>query len=232
VPSSSRPRSGIRRRPSFAERYLDPADRLGEILFGLIMTLTFTLGAGLIVQEGRDATTEMLLGIIGCNVAWGLIDGGMYLMTCMFERSRKARLLRSVREARNREEAVSVIGQELDASLEPLTSPQERQHLYGLILERLRAASPQRVRLDKEDLYGAIASFWLVFVSTIPAVLPFLIFRDRFVALRVSNLLLISLLAWVGVRWARVVHGNPWWFGSALVASGLAMVGIAIALGG
>ena len=26
-------------------RYLDPASSLGEIMFGLIMTLTFTLGA-------------------------------------------------------------------------------------------------------------------------------------------------------------------------------------------
>jgi hypothetical protein len=32
-------------------RYLDPASSLGEIMFGLIMTLTFTLGAGIIMQE-------------------------------------------------------------------------------------------------------------------------------------------------------------------------------------
>ena len=31
---------------SLMHRYLDPASSLGEILFGLIMTLTFTLGAG------------------------------------------------------------------------------------------------------------------------------------------------------------------------------------------
>jgi hypothetical protein len=33
-------------RSSIAEKYLDPATSLGEVLFGLIMTLTFTLGAG------------------------------------------------------------------------------------------------------------------------------------------------------------------------------------------
>src|SRR5262245_47879599 len=39
---------------SLAHRYLDPATTLAEILFGLIMTLTFTLGAGLIIEdEGR-----------------------------------------------------------------------------------------------------------------------------------------------------------------------------------
>jgi hypothetical protein len=62
---------------SFVNRYLDPTDSLSEVLFGPIMALTFTLGAGLIVKEGREATTQLLLGILGCNVAWGLVDGAM-----------------------------------------------------------------------------------------------------------------------------------------------------------
>jgi len=33
---------------AFFRRYLEPADRLNEILFGLIMVLTFTLTAGLV----------------------------------------------------------------------------------------------------------------------------------------------------------------------------------------
>ncbi len=33
---------------NFLDRFLDPGDSLSEILFGLIMTLTFTLGAGII----------------------------------------------------------------------------------------------------------------------------------------------------------------------------------------
>ena len=37
----------------FVPKYLDPASRLGEILFGLIMVLTVTLSAGLTVSEGR-----------------------------------------------------------------------------------------------------------------------------------------------------------------------------------
>ena len=36
---------------SFITRYLDPLDRLSEFLFGLVMVLSFTLGAGLIVGE-------------------------------------------------------------------------------------------------------------------------------------------------------------------------------------
>lgn len=42
-------------RSSLIHRYLDPASSLGEVLFGLIMTLTFTLGAGIIIEDqGRE----------------------------------------------------------------------------------------------------------------------------------------------------------------------------------
>jgi len=106
----------------FVQRYLDPGDRLGEVLFGLIMVLTFTLGAGLVVQEGRDATTQMLLGILGCNVAWGLIDGGMYIIGCLFDRSRKARLLESIQQVGDEEEAMRRVAAMLEDGLEPFTT--------------------------------------------------------------------------------------------------------------
>ena len=86
--------------------------------------------------------------------------------------------------------------------------------------------------VKKEDVFGAIVIFWLVFLSTIPAVVPFLVFRDRFVALRVSNLLLLTILFLVGYRGARVTHSNPWIVGSTLLLVGLVMVAIAMALGG
>ena len=66
----------------FVHRYLDPASRLGEILFGLIMVLTITLTAGLTVEDGRDGVRQLLFAAIGCNIAWGLIDAVMYLMNC------------------------------------------------------------------------------------------------------------------------------------------------------
>jgi hypothetical protein len=220
------------RKQSFVQRYLDPTDRLGEVLFGLIMVLTFTLGAGLVVQEGRDATTQMLLGILGCNIAWGLIDGGMYIIGCLFDRSRKARLLESIQKAVDEEEAMRRVEAMLDDSLEPFTSAEERTQIYRKVLRRLERVSIERTRLTKEDVYSAIACFLLVFISAIPAVLPFLVFSDRFLALRVSNGLLLAMLFAVGYRCARATHSNPWVLGFTLLLVGLLLVGIAMALGG
>jgi hypothetical protein len=224
--------SVIRASQSFVRRYLDLTDRLGEVVFGLIMALSFTLGAGLVVKEGKEATARMLLGIIGCNIAWGLIDGGMYVMSCVFDRSRKARLLLSIQKAANREDALAVVGDALDDRLSALTSPAERGRLYGQILERLENVAPERTRLRKEDIYGAMVAFWLVLLTAVPAVLPFLVFGNPFAALRVSNFLLLITLFLIGYRCAGATNNNPWVFGSILLLVGLAMVGVAMALGG
>ena len=143
---------GTPSRQSFVRRYLDPTETLSEVLFGLIMVLTFTLGAGLIVKEGTEATTRMLLGILGCNVAWGLIDGAMYVMSSMLERSRKARLLQSVQKAASEEDALAMVGRELDPRLEPFTSLEERTHLYPAVLNRLIKVTPERTLVKKEDV--------------------------------------------------------------------------------
>jgi VIT family len=212
--------------------YLESSEIFTEVLFGLIMVLTFTLGAGLIVKEGHEATTKMLWGIIGCNVAWGIIDGVMYVMNSMFERSRKARLLQAIQGATNEADSLAIIGKALDDRLAPITSPAERKNLYREVRKRLATVIPERTRVQKSDIYGAIANFCLVLISAIPAVLPFLLIDDRFLALRVSNVLLLTMLFLVGYRWAQATNSNPWVTGSTFAAVGLILVGIAIPLGG
>jgi len=63
--ASSLSASGTPSRQSFVHRNLDFTEILGEVLFGLIMVLTFSLGAGLIVEEGAEATNRMQWGILG-----------------------------------------------------------------------------------------------------------------------------------------------------------------------
>jgi VIT1/CCC1 family predicted Fe2+/Mn2+ transporter len=97
----------------------------------------------------------------------------------------------------------------------------------------VRRSGPRNIRITRADLLGALASFCLVVVSTIPAVVPFLVFRDqpRF-ALRVSNGLLLGMLFLVGHRWAKFTGGSPWRTGLVLTLIGGVLVAIAMALGG
>jgi hypothetical protein len=218
---------------SWVERHLDPGERLGEVLFGLVMVLTFTLTAGLTVAEGREGVRALLASAIGCNIAWGIIDGVFFVMGGLFHRGRKNRIVRAIQAAPDEATAASAVASELDPTLEDVTSPGERRRLYQDVVQVVRRLDPPRVKITREDLMGAIASFWLVVLSTIPAAAPFLIFRDqpRF-ALRVSNGLLIALIFVVGFRWARYTGGSGWKTGAALALMGIGLVAIAVALGG
>jgi hypothetical protein len=71
-----------------------------------------------------------------------------------------------------------------------------------------------------------------VVLSTIPAAIPFLLIDAPRLALRVSNFLLVGLLFVVGYQWGHHAHASRWGAGLAFLFAGLALVGVAIALGG
>src|SRR5262249_61934908 len=67
---------------------LEPMERIAEILFGVIMTLTFTCTLAVETADRLQVRT-MLIGALGCNLAWGIIDAGVYLITRINVESRK-----------------------------------------------------------------------------------------------------------------------------------------------
>lgn len=216
----------------FIVESLAPGARMGEILFGLIMTLTFTLSAGVFFGGGPGAVEGLLLAAVGCNVAWGLIDAALYLLGQVFERSRLHRLRRAIAHSADAEASLALVASELDPMLAPVTPAEHRLALYREIVQRVQSESLPRVRLDWADARAAIAIFWSVFVASIPAAIPFLLIEDAWTALRVSNGILIALLFAVGYRWANYTSLNPWVFGSGLMLLGVVLVAIAIPLGG
>jgi VIT1/CCC1 family predicted Fe2+/Mn2+ transporter len=220
------------KRQRFVERYLDPASRLGEVLFGLIMVLGVTLTAGLTVAGGPQGVRELLGAALGCNIAWGIIDGIMYVMNCMTERGEKARLIQAIQGATDPRTALDIVRSEIEPRFETLTAPEDREALCRSILTYLAHGSAPTTRATKDDLYGALVCFWLVFISCLPAAVPFLVFSEPVRALRVSNLLLIAMLFLVGRKWAEYAYTNRLIAGLGMVSIGLALVGVAILLGG
>ncbi len=213
-------------------RHLDPASRLGEVLFGLIMVLSVTLTAGLAVAEGPQGVRQLLEAALGCNIAWGIIDAVLYVMGCMTARAEKAYFVQTIQRAPDARTALDVVRREIEPRFEALTAPEHREALCQSILEYLSSAEPPRTGITKEDLYGALTCFWLVFLACLPAAIPFLIFSEPTRALRVSNFLLVAMLFVVGHMWAQDVHVNRLVAGLAMMTLGLALVGVAVALGG
>jgi VIT1/CCC1 family predicted Fe2+/Mn2+ transporter len=172
----------------------------------------------------------MLLAALGCNLAWGIIDGGMYLMARLGERGRNAVIAQKVREAADPEKAHRIIANELP----PLLGSIFKSAQLELIRERITQVSASNFRptLTGRDWLGALGIFILVVLSTFPVVIPFIVVEDARIALRTSNALAVLLLFLCGFLFAR--HAGLWPFTTAviMVVIGVALVGVAIALGG
>jgi hypothetical protein len=206
---------------------------MAEILFGLIMTLTFTLGAGMVIEEeGRAGARELLIATFSCNVAWGVIDGVFYVLGQLFERGRLRRVWLKVTQSTSAGDARSLVANELDELLSRVTEEGQRQALYDSIVQRMRSAPLPAGRLRKEDLQGGLTSGVLVFACTFPAALPFAFIDDPSTALRVSNALLLLMLFLVGYRSAKETMARPLLLGSVFLLVGVALVAATIALGG
>ena len=217
----------------FAAPHLDPGSHMGEALFGLIMTLTFTLGADLVIQEpARNAARNMLIGILGCNLAWGIIDGVLYVLGCAFERGRLHRIGHEVRAARSPLRARQLVAAELDELLVPLTDAHERDSLYAAIVQRVKTGTTAPQPVTRTDLLGGLETGLLVFACSFPAVLPFMLIDEPRFALRVSNAILLALLYYLGYRHARHTLARPWISGLVFLLAGLFLVAVAIGLGG
>jgi VIT1/CCC1 family predicted Fe2+/Mn2+ transporter len=211
------------------DRVLDPVERLSEILFGLIMALTIT-GAVSVATADRFAIRTMLFAALGCNIAWGIIDAGMYLMARLGERGRNVLAVRAVRETTNREDAHRMIAEELPPLLAPAFQPVQLEFVREKINEI--PASDLSLGLTRRDWQGALGVCAVVILSTFPVVIPFIVIADTRLALRISNTLAVTLLFLCGFLFGRHAGLQPLTTGLVMVGIGIVLVSIAIALGG
>ncbi|MDK4736773.1 VIT1/CCC1 transporter family protein [Rhizobium sp. CNPSo 3490] len=212
---------------------IDPGDALGEVLFGLIMALTLTVGSRLVFEEeGLDAQ-ELIVATVGCNVAWGIIDAVLFVLGTTFYKSRRLRLFRQIKAAGSETAALNMLAKEFPIEEAPFfAKAADADPLYRSLLTLARRADPVRASLSKNDLLAALAVVFLVSVTSIPAVTPLFLIDSAHLALRVSNLFLIMLLFVTGYAWAKFSGGRPVYAGMTMTCLGLLLVAIAVALGG
>src|SRR4030095_12568890 len=177
------------------KRVLDPIDRVSEVLFGLIMVLTFT-GSLSVAEAGREEVRTMLIGAIGCNLAWGIIDAVLFLMGSLAEKGRGLVTFRAVRNATDPQQAQRLIANALPPVVASILEPSELEAMRQRLLPL--PEPPERARWGKEDWLGALGVFLLVFLATFPVVIPFILMQNALPALRTSNVIAIVLLFFTG----------------------------------
>ncbi len=212
-----------------AENVLDPVNRTSEILFGLIMVLSFTCSLSA-YSAGHSDIREMLIGALGCNVAWGIIDAFFYLMNLAAQRGRERLLIQKLKNLSDRESAQelfqNIIPESILGSLTPTSYREIRDHL----LRNESILSAPLISLS--DLRAALIVFLLVFLTTFPVAIPFLVMDQAWRALRISNLVALLLLFSLGYSLGHYAGRRSWIWGIGMTVIGASLVSITIALGG
>jgi hypothetical protein len=211
------------------KRVLQPHERISEVLFGLIMVLTFTSSLSVAEADRKDVRT-MLIGALGCNLAWGIIDGVLYLMGCLAEKGRNLATFRALRNTSDPQRAQRLVAGALPPLIASVLQPEE----YAAIEQRLKQMPepPEQAGLSKSDWVGALGVFSLVFLCTFPVALPFIFISRATFALRLSNAIAIAMLFLAGMAYGRHVGRHPWIMGISMVVLGAILAGLTMMLGG
>lgn len=225
---------------SLVARLLDPADRLTEAMYSVLIVLTFTL-AFQISQDRAAATTpeeasqisQLFLAALGCAVAWGLIDGIMYIATAMFDRGQSHRLVEAVRNATTAQDGETLLAGQLDDELSPITTPDERARFYQSLYARLKGSTPKPVGFEIADFAGALGVALVAIGAAVPVLLPLLFSQSHpMLAMRASNAIATAMLFAMGYQWGKYVGAVPWKMGLGFLLVAIIMLAIAIPLGG
>lgn len=217
------------REPVTDSRLLNPIERISEILFGLIMALSFTCAIS-VAEVDRIDVKEILIGALGCNLAWGIIDAIMCLMNVWAQRGRDLAILDFVRKTQEPEKAIRYIAETFSPELSGIVGKESLE----LMRKDIVTATPHlmRRRIFGKDFKIALGIFLLVFGSTFPVAIPFALTDKVHVAMRVSNSIAILLLFIGGWILARYGGFKKFRTGLYMALIGIGMVFLTISLGG
>ncbi len=205
---------------------LSPSDRHSEVLFGLIMVLAVT---GTVWLE-TGSTKAIISAGIGACIAWGLVDGIIYVYSNLLERGRIALATQEASTCTGIGCDLRKIKEELEGTIVDTLGERERHEVAQHILVRLKPVE-NHTHATRDDILGGIAAGALVFISGIPMLLPFLLFNGIW-AMRFSSAIGLIMLFAIGYRWGGYVGRNKFHTGAVMMSVGVVITGVVIALGG
>jgi len=206
---------------------LSPFERAAEIIFGILMALSVTAAFEITAGKNVDVR-ELMIAALGCNLAWGLIDGAIYLLQQQFERYRNHRLMLDLRGAGEEEFRQRVLGAlppKFAGAVTPDTLARFRQEV-----DAYRGRRPDFWSGQDWAVAGIICV--LCFLSTLPLVVPFMFIDNAWVAMRASHAVAIAFLFWLGWGIGRWSGASAFASGAVFAGLGTALAVMCIALGG
>ena len=209
------------------DKVLDPVDRASEAIFGIIMALSVT-GSISVATAGEHEIRTMLLAALGCNLAWGITDAVMYLVSAVTEQNRRKALLLRLQRTHDADAAHRLIAGALPKALAGGASDETLE----AIRRRLVVIPVPRTMLHSHDYAAALAVCAVVVLTTLPVAVPFLFIHDPRAAMAVSRSLALLDLFCCGSLLGHYSGGSTWRYGVSVTAIGVVLVLVIHALGG
>lgn len=196
------------------------------------MTLTIMLTAGYYVEGSDDPAKSLLTAALDCTLAWGLIDGMLYVMSDFYASARKYEFLRTLR-AKPAEGRAILLRRANDYFAELLSEAQIERVIDAVSRSAMRL-EPRPPGFTRKNLSEITTTVVCNMAAVAPAALPFLLLRDNSWQsnLRISNVLIVAMMFAVGFGWGKAAGFHPWRTGTTLLSIGVVMVAIAVQLGG
>ena len=182
--------------------------------------------------EGVLSARIIIFAVLGCNIAWGVVDGIMYVFNNLLERGRLSKFVSYVKSY-NPEKTIPIVENEIESSIFSSLDHEEKKRLSAELLKSISKVQPKKAHITRDDVFGAFASFLLVFASGFIVVVPFFFLPNNvYLALKLSNLASIIILFTVGYQWAKYTDRNKIRTGAGMVLIGFVVAAVTILLGG
>ncbi|MFZ1342823.1 hypothetical protein [Thiothrix eikelboomii] len=198
-----------------------PDDQALETLSGIILTMSVLSTLQVASAQSID-TRSLVYAAIGSTIAWGFVDGMMYLVGTLMDRTRAYKVMRGLRSAAS----VLDFRQQLIAESPEYLVDRLSDHSLDKIQTFLQSEPLEhRPSLNRDDLQTALL-LWLVVVSaSLPLIMPLVFIHDHVLAFRVTQFISVWIMFAMGYKLGT-------WLGVKSVKSGLlfAMIGILIAV--
>jgi VIT1/CCC1 family predicted Fe2+/Mn2+ transporter len=208
---------------------LDPVYRSSEVIFGLLMAMSF-IGSISVATDGQEEVRTLLIAALGCNLAWGLVDAVMHLVGTKTQKRRNFMLLGKLRGGADAATGRALLADEMSAPLAASLGEDGLETLRKRLSDTTVPAP--RPRLTGRDFGDAVVVFFLVVLSTFPLVVPFMLIDDTARALLWSRLTALVMLFLAGALLARYSSGNAFLNGLVMALVGAALMAAIMALGG
>jgi hypothetical protein len=207
---------------------LSPFERASEIIFGILMAISVT-AAFEITTGGELDVRELMIAALGCNLAWGLIDGVIHLLQQQFERHRHHRTMLELRGLAAQDAFRERVREALPPIFGEALTPDNFARLRKLVESY---AAPRPAYWSWREVAVAAIICLLVFGSTFPLVVPFMLMDDAWLALRASHAVAVVMLFALGWRIGRWSGASPFVSGVVLALVGIVLAVTCVALGG